>query len=553
MTPARLFLPMTCTLLVATLATAAEPSLHQQIDRAVSQRAGGPLAGPASDAEFMRRVYLDLSGTIPTSVEARKFLADKDAAKRQKLVDRLLAGPLYPRRMQEALSVMLLERRVGKNVPEKSWNEYLRKSFAKNKPWDRLAGEIVAGEGRDGPSQPAIKFFVDGGRTDQHQMTRDVARLFLGMDVQCAQCHDHPSIDEYTQADYFGLLAFLTSSKMQKNPKTKLAYFVETPLAKPLDFASVFTPDDKQKTGPRLPGGKEVAVPTFEKGKDIDQPAKDGVPAVPKFRPRTMLSGQLTSAGNERFKQNSVNRFWYLMMGRGLVHPLDLMHKENPPSHPALLGQLADRFAKQKFDVKWLLREMALSETYQRSGLLPEGVAAKDAPAERYQAAIAKPLSAEQLTWSLLQATGNLDALLKAAEVKDSKFTFKDYINGRIPLPADLAETMLLMTSVFGNPPGEAEVDFAPAVGHSLYLLNEPLLQSWLKPRDGNLVDRLGKLKESEKVAEELYLSVLTRMPDDEETAEVVEYLQRFEKRRSEALGELAWALLASAEFRLNH
>ncbi|MCH8923532.1 MAG: DUF1549 domain-containing protein, partial [Planctomycetes bacterium] len=501
MTPGRFFLPLICLLLAASWAGAAEPSLHQQIDQAVAKRAGGPLAKPAGDAEFMRRVYLDLNGTIPTSAEARKFLADKDPAKRQKLVDRLLAGPNYPRRMQEALSVMLLERRIGKNVPAKSWNKYLRESFAKNKPWDRLAGEILSGEGRDKPSQPAIKFFVVGGRTDQHQMTRDVARLFLGMDVQCAQCHDHPSIDEYTQADYFGLLAYLTSSKVQKNPKTQLAYFVETPLAKPLDFASVFSPDDKRKTGPRLPGQKEIAVPTFEKGQEIDQPAKDGVPAVPKFRPRTLLSQQLTSAGNERFKQNSVNRFWYLMMGRGLVHPLDLMHKKNPPSHPQLLKQLADRFAKQKFDVKWLLREMALSETYQRSGLLPEGVSSKDAPAERYQAAIAKPLSAEQLTWSLLQATGNLDALMKAAEVKDSKFTFKDYINGRIPLPADLAETMLLMTSVFGNPPGEAEVDFAPAVGHSLYLLNEPLLQSWLKPRDGNLVDRLGKLKEPAKVA----------------------------------------------------
>ncbi|MCH8047821.1 MAG: DUF1549 domain-containing protein [Planctomycetes bacterium] len=551
--PMRRVFPTICVLLAATGAIAAEPLLHRQIDRAVAKRAGGPLAGPASDAEFMRRVYLDLSGTIPTSAEARSFLADKNSAKRQKLVDRLLAGPNYARRMQEALSVMLLERRVGKNVSAKSWEKYLRNSFAKNKPWDRLAGEILSGEGRSEPSQPAIKFFVVGGRTDQHQMTRDVARLFLGMDVQCAQCHDHPSIDEYTQADYFGLLAYLTSSKVKKNPKTQLAYFVETPLAGPLDFASVFSPEDKRKTGPRLPGKKEIAVPTFEKGKEIDQPAKDGVPAVPKFRPRTLLSEQLTSAGNERFKRNSVNRFWYLMMGRGLVHPLDLMHKGNPPSHPKLLGQLADRFAKQKFDVKWLLREMALSETYQRSGLLPKGVRAEDAPAERYQAAIAKPLSAEQLTWSLLQATGNLDALMKAAEVKDSKFTFKDYINGRIPLPADIAETMLLMTSVFGNPPGEAEVDFAPAVGHSLYLLNEPLLQSWLKPKGGNLVDRLGKLKEPAKVAEELYLSVLTRLPNDEENTEVAEYLKRFEKRRSEAIGELAWALLASAEFRLNH
>lgn len=531
---------------------AAQAPLHEEIDRLIIAGAGGPVAAVADDAEFLRRVSLDLAGIVPTADETRKFLADADAAKRTKLIDRLLAAPQYARRMQEAWSVMLLERRVGTAVPDAQWSAYLKQSFEQSKPWNQLAREVLGGDGRDEASRAAIKFFVDGGRIEQHQTTRDVARLFLGMDVQCAQCHDHPTIDDYKQADYYGLFAALSNGKLQ-NAGGK-AYFVEQPLTKKVEFQSVFIPDQKHQTGPRLPGGKEVEIPQFEKGQDLAEPAAGGLPGVLKFRPRATLAEQLAAADSPRFVRNSVNRFWFLMMGRGLVHPLDLMHKANPPSHPELLDMLANHFVEQKFDVKWLLREMALSQTYQRSSLLPAGVASTDAPPQSYRAAVPKALSPEQLAWSVMQASGNLEAFVAAPTPEGSKFTYFDYVNGRIQQPpGNLPDAMALFVGVFGNPPGEAEVDFSSSVGHSLFLMNERLVLDWLRPKPGNLVERLSKITDAGQVADELYLSVLTRTPSADERAEVTEYLTRYATRRQEALGELAWALLASAEFRLNH
>jgi hypothetical protein len=542
-----------CSLAVALPSFAAEPPLHEEIDRMIAARAGGPIAESSSDAEFLRRVYLDLAGTIPSADEARKFLADADPDKRTKLIDQLLADPDYPRRMQQALTVMLLERRAGQAITDRQWNDFVAKSLAANQPWNEFVRELIAADGHDEQTRAAIRFFVDGGRSDHHQMTRDVARIFLGMDIQCAQCHDHPNVDDYLQADYYGLYAFLQHSEPKTDQQQKKPFLVENVATGKIEFQSVFLPDDKQATGPHLPGGEETEVPQFEKGEELAEPPKDGLPGVPKFRPRLLLSTDLTSADNDRFVRNSVNRFWFLMMGRGLVHPLDMMHSKNPPSHPELLDLLAKDFVASGFDVKHLLREIALSAAYQRSSLLPADVEAKDVPAESYRVARPRPLAAEQMAFSILQATGNLRRVLEVAVPEKSPFTYNDYVNGRIPPPENLPDVLTLFSATFGNPPGEEEVDFRPSVQQSLFLMNEQLVMHWLQPHAGNLIDRLANISEAEAVADELYFSVLTRVPDEEEKAIVVSFLNEHADRRNEALGELAWSLLTSADFRLNH
>jgi hypothetical protein len=342
---------------------------------------------------------------------------------------------------------------------------------------------------------------------------------------------------------------------LHSDKKLKHPLFVETAATGKSDFLSVFEPTIKRATGPRLPSGKEVEVPTFEKGEEFAEPAKDGRPAIPKFRPRQLLSSHLTSSKNRQFVLNSVNRFWFLLMGRGLVHPLDLHHSQNPPSHPKLLNLLADDFVAHKFDIKYLLREIALSESYQRSSLLPDGVNAKDVKPQSYRVANAKPLSAEQLLYGILSATGNLEKWTKPTGLmkEKSKFTYKDYINGRIPPPKNVLDTLKLFTATFGNPPGEAEVEFAPSMSHALFLTNEKLIAQWLQPAAGNLIERLAKLKEPSSIAEELYLSILSRLPEEVERAEVASHLADHKNRRIGALGDLASALLSSAEFRLNH
>lgn len=505
-------------------------SLRDVIDREIERQAGGKLAPPADDAEFLRRVTLDLTGMPPTAAAARKFLQDADPGKREKLVDQLLGGKEFPRRMREVLTAMLLERRADAKIPEPQWKGYLENAIAKNRPWNEVVAELIFSEPDANKKLPApARFFLVSGRNDPHQKTQDVARLFLGRDIQCAQCHDHPHIEDFTQADYFGLYAFLQDSAAKAR----------------MEFESVFLPG-KKTTGPRLPGGKELTIPTFT--------AKQAAEAK-KHRPRLLLAKQLPATENPLFARNAVNRFWFLLIGRGLVHPLDMHTKSNPPSHPKLLAALAEHFVKSNYNLRQLIRELVLSKTYGRSSRLPEDVDPKSPPPlHAYRSAISRPLSPEQMAWSILQVTGNLERLRQAPAVKDSKFTYKDYLNGRIAqAPDNLADAMKLFVGVFGNPPGQPEDTFNPAMGHALFLMNERLILEWLTPAKSDLVRRLIKLDDSARLAEELYLSVLTRKPLPAETQEVADYLTQFRARRPQAIAELAWALLCSAEFRSNH
>jgi hypothetical protein len=483
----------------------------------------------ASDAEFLRRATLDLAGTIPTSGRARAFLADADPAKREKLVDALLASPDYARRMEQAITVMFLERRSGGKIPDAQWSEHLRKAFAANEPWDRIVRSMIASDGRADETRPAMKLLADGAGGDPNRMTNDIARLFLGRNLLCAQCHDHPSVKDYKQAEYMGLFAFLNQSKLQDDPKTKKAILVEGVASGKVEFASVFSPGKKHQTGPALQGGEEVEVPKFEKGKEFEKPG------VPKFRPREILADALVR--HPQFARNTVNRFWFIFMGKGIIHPLDLDHRANPPSDPALLDSLTSGFIESGYDVRKLVRRIVTSPQYARGG--------RTSPV--------KPLSAEQMAWATMSATGNLDRILKGPIPEGSKFSSKEYLSGKSPVPpATLPDILRLFVSIFGNAEGEPEIGFQPSMTHALFLMNDRLVLAWLRPAEGNLVARLSNLQ-GDAVAEELYLSVLTRMPDAAERREVAGTLERKGMQREAALGELAWALLASTEFRMNH
>ena len=547
-----MMLRITLVLLLA-VGVAAAQEISAKIDAAVAAQAGGALAERCSDADFVRRVYLDLAGRIPSAEETRSFLKNSEAQKRAKLVEQLLAGADFPRRLEQAITVMLLERRGGGKIPEHKWRDYLREQIAVKRPWNEVVKDLISVDG-DFKAKPAAKFMADGEKLDPEKTAHDIARLFLGMNLQCAQCHDHPVVDNFKQADFYGIYAYLNQTRVQEDKKTKAALLVEGALTNKIEFKSVFK-RQKEMTAPHLPGRPEVTIPIYAKGEEYAVPPADGKPGVLKFRPRAALAEELTAADNVQFTRNSANRFWFFMMGRGLVHPLDMMHAGNPASHPELLDLLAREFAAHQFDVRWLLRELALSEAYQRSSRAPRGVEVRSIPPQSYRVANLKGLSAEQTAWSVMVAVGSLDKVTKApAPAVAAKFVYKAYNSGTSTVPpATLDDTLTLFTATFGNPPGEPEVEFAPSMGHSLFLMNERLVLGWLKPEEGNLVGRLVKLEKPEAVAEELYVGVLSRLPEAAEIAEVGDYLARNAKRRSDALGELAWALLASAEFRLNH
>ena len=523
--PARLLLAAVLSLTPTLTLTAAEP-LHARIDRLIEAKADGvPLAGPADDAEFLRRAWLDFAGRIPPVDAARAFLADTSPDRRAKLIDHLLGGPDYAARMADLFHVTLMER-LGDH-PE--WMKYLRESFAANKPWDAMAREVLRADPKAPDAIRGAAFFLakrlenyGQNPVDYSGLTRDVGRLFLGKNFQCCECHDHLFVEDYKQQDFQGLHTFFKNAFLVKAGTLQVG---EKPTTEKTGFASVFT-KVQMTTGPALPGGVMVEVPTFATGEEfVEKPdRKTGNPGVPKFSTLAAVSERLPRADNRDFTRNIANRLWFALMGRGIVHPLDLYHSRNPGSHPELLELLADEFAAHQFDIKWLLRELALSKTYQRSSVVPAGAEPPDA--KYFAVALEKRLSAEQLLLSTAAATG---ADPKTADALRPKFV-----------------------KAFANQPREPEDEVTPSLKAALFLLHDDAVLGLLKAKPGNLVERLANLPDS-RVAEELYLAVLSRKPTPEEAVAVGKVLARHADRKAEAIGRAAWALLASMEFGVNH
>lgn len=532
--------------LVATLALAQADThpatvLADQIDRQIAARHGDQQPAPRSDdAEFLRRVTLDLNGTLPTVQETRAFLADSRPDKRARWIDTLLARPAYARRMMHFFDVTLMERRADAKVPRAAWEAYLRDAFAQNRPFDELAREILAADGTDPKTRPAAKFFLDR-ELEPNLVTRDIGRIFLGRDMTCAQCHNHPTIDDYPQADYYGILAFVNRSFLFPDAKAATAVIAEKADGD-VNFMSVFDESKTQHaTQPRVPRGQPIADPALEKGKEYKVAPAKNVRPIPTYSRKAQLAGAVASANNPLFARNVANRLWAMMLGRGIVHPIDLDHKANPASHPELLDLLAVELASHQFDLKYLLRAIALSETYQRSSVVPADL--KEIPEDRYLVGGLRPLPPETLAFALFQATGTTDAERLALGAKATEAA----------VDAKLSARLGPFRSAFGAKEGESETDINPTLDQTLFLKHGGPIRGLIPPRNGNLTHRLAKITDPDQFAEELFLSVLSRMPSTEEREDVAGMLQGPPADRAVMVNEIVWALLATAEFRFNH
>jgi hypothetical protein len=538
------------------LASEREP-VHQRIDRllAASHPQFASFAAPrSSDAEFHRRIHLDLVGSIPTAEQTRAFLNDNTTTseKRERLINRLLADPRHARRMQYVFDEMLMARLPATNIPDAEWRNYLRQSFLVNKPWNQLVLEILSADGADPQLRPAARFYLDRD-FDVDRLTRDIGRVFLGVDLECAQCHDHPAIDGYLQRHYYGISAFLQRSYVFTNPKNKQKQLGEKAEGD-VTFTSVFT-DETSQTDPRLLDLPAIADPSESAKQYLVKPDKKSR-GVPQYSRRLKLAQAMVSADNIDFRRNIVNRLWAVMLGRGLVEPLDVRHAENPPSHPAVLKLLAEEFLRHDYDIRWLIKQLALTEAYQRGSFTAE--AQRETAAKHYAVALLKPQSPEQLAWSIMQASGAADAALAAKEAallkSDPKFGA-----GRKAHPLWREEALhdALKVNIdqfaakFAGQNGQT-TSFGATANQALFLMNDPLVERWLLPANNNLTDRLQKLTEPTALADELYLSVLCRKPTAAEIAEVTDYFQTVGDRNA-GIQEFVWALLSSSEFRFNH
>jgi hypothetical protein len=349
-------------------ALAEEEPLHERIDALLAADHPAGQAPLAHDADFLRRVYLALHGMIPTAVQARAFFADTAPDKRARLVDTLVADPQYARWMAVRFDVMLMERRAEAHTKALPWREWLEQSLLENKPWDALVREILSADGSDEKNRHVARWLLER-EADPNALAKDAARLFLGRDITCSQCHDHPRIDDYLQRDYAGLQSFFSRTYLFKPDTSKPALVGEQATGE-TTYLSVFTKVGGE-TKPRLLAEAEVSEPAAGEWLVPPDPKDKKIRGIPKNSRRALLVSALGDGHHPAFRRNIANRLWALVFGSGLVEPLDLHHSANPPSNPALLDLLGEQIAAMKFDTRAFIRELALTQAFQRSLDLP--------------------------------------------------------------------------------------------------------------------------------------------------------------------------------------
>ncbi len=492
----------------------ARPAESNFIDKHVwnqLQKLGLPPSGPADDAVFLRRVYLDTIGTMPTAAEARKFLASKDPKKRTKLIDELLDRPEYSDYWSMRWSDLLrVDREAVTAQGSVAMARWLKRQFAENRPYDEFVREIMTARGSITRESPA-GFFKTLGKAEV--MSRSVSQLFLGVRIECAQCHHHPS-EKWAQDDYLALAGFFTGVSPKRLPEGGEAIIAKagTDLKHPL-------------TGKLVPARALGAAPVeFEPGVDR----------------RAYLADWMTSPSNPYLARAIANRLWSHYFGRGLVEPLDDLRATNPATNEPLLDELAHHLKAVKFDIKALTRTMLNSNVYQ----LGSGTAVNKEDEQNFSHVMSRTLPAEVLLDALSQATGVPEKFngwpegVRAIQMWDN----------RIPS---------YFLKIFGRPVRasvcECERSNDPSIAQALHLLNAPEIEAKVRARLGT-ARRLAESKMSEAdIVEELYLGMLARRPNDRERSILLELFRDAAADRRAAVEDAMWVLLNSKEFMYRH
>ena len=345
----------------------ADDSLRGVIDTEVRKgwdREKVSTPAPADDATFLRRVSLDLTGIIPTGDEARAFLDDSDPQKRARLIDRLLDSPRYAIHQADLWDLVYF----GRNPPgydaskRDGFRKWLVTAFEQNLPYDQLVRALLRAEGNSA-EQGSPMYLLQYDRHPEDAAVA-VSQTFLGVQLQCARCHDHP-YEPWKQNDFYGMAAFF--ARLVRVPAGKAEnldkLFVGEMNTGDVKFTGKASEAKAGKEGipvkPKFLAAEALDEPDFSaEFKDEKRPKEGEPPPSPKFSRKDRLADWITSSENRLFARAAVNRVWSQFMGRGLVHPVDNMSESNSPSHPELLDRMSQEFVVQKFDLKWLIRDI---------------------------------------------------------------------------------------------------------------------------------------------------------------------------------------------------
>ncbi|HEY7428923.1 MAG TPA: DUF1549 and DUF1553 domain-containing protein [Gemmataceae bacterium] len=490
-------------------------ALARHIDEAIDGRLRADKVAPSpgcDDAEFVRRVYLDITSHIPSAEKAAAFLDSREPDKRAKLIDELLANTDYGKHQADIWQALLLPRTSdNRAVSFDKMTKWLEESFNKNTPWDQMVREVLTAEG-DMDKNGAVIYFLANATPDK--LTDNATRMFLGVQLQCAQCHNHP-FTEWKQNEYWGMAAFFTKVRLNGNPRQVVR-----------QGGTVSISESGRGRPLRLPISAKRVPPKFLQGEEPKLASGDSY--------RSALANWMTSPKNAYFSRAMVNRLWTQFFGRGIVNPVDDMHDGNRPSHPQLLADLSSQFAANDFDVKYLIRAVCNSATYQRTSKPTEDN--HDAGPELFARMAVKVMTPEQLFDSLTEVVGapsraNLPRRQGAAAGRFRNITPRT-----------------LFVNFFKGDENADPTEYQAGIPQVLRLMNSPQLNNaaMLNP-----ILKAGKTPE--QVVEHLYLATLSRRPTRPELDRTLSLVRKYPDEPRQAYGDILWVLLNSSEFTLNH
>ncbi|HEX4150296.1 MAG TPA: DUF1549 and DUF1553 domain-containing protein [Pirellulales bacterium] len=489
-----------------------------------AERAHGAPAPQADDAEFLRRLCLDLGGRIPAVSEVREFLGDPSADKRSRKVDQLLDEPRYVSHFAQVWRRVLVPEKPSDDFGGfyfKGFDAWLEQRLRDDTPYDVMVWQLLTvpleqGEKRLGVferfSEPTPLAFYQVKQAAPENLAAATARVFLGVRIECAQCHNHP-FDSWKQEQFWSFAAFFAGIERRQPERGLLGQVNE-----------LF---DRREIG--IPGTAQVVQAAY----------LDGAAPRWKFRvgSRQALADWVTSRDNPWFSRMAVNRLWAHFFGRGLVEPVDDFAASNPASHPELLDELGRALAEQGFDLKFLIRAVVSSQAYQRTSRRSE--VGREDPALFARMAL-KALSAEQVLASLHQATGlpqpaelEVRANIDPSEVArgDLLDAFGDDTQPVTQRQSTILQALAMMNGIF--------------ISRGVDLERRRMLSAVLDDPSATNTDRL----------DTLYLATLSRFPSQAERQRMLAYVDQGGPRHDSrhALADVFWALLNSTEFVTNH
>lgn len=506
---------------------AQKPAVKNFIDESVVGKLdllGIPASPLSDDGTFLRRVYIDITGTLPTEEEDAKFLASTDPQKRAKVIDQLLDSPAYADYFSNKWNLVLRNKRRNNDAlaPTYAFHNWIWSSLYDNKPYDQFVREILTASG-DADDNPPVAWYRE---VDQpNEQVEDVSQLFLGLRIQCARCHHHP-FEKWSEDDYYGLAAFFSRVGRKNiiggNNQVR--------------DKRIFSIDNQGPAQARNERSGKMLAPTGLGATPLTVKPEDD--------PRIMLADWMSDANNPFFAKALVNRYWKHFFSRGIVEPEDDMRETNPPSNPELLNRLSQHFIAHKFDLKDLVRTICNSSTYQLSSL-PNEYNLKDK--QNFSRYYPKRLAAEVLydAFHQVTATGQSFGGMPAG-------------TRSMQLPDPGAAQNVYFLKVFGQPQGdtacECERSQEANLAQSLHLLNSSEVQNKIADGNGRAAKFAAqKERPNEEKISELYRWVYSRQPDADEMKIAVAHLDKHKDNQKLAFEDIIWALVNSKEFLFNH